>query len=330
MTQASVEMQEQVLGVVSARIDAENALAEAKRAALERTRALDRIGGSSLRDPTARLLRSHNALNALRSRAAAQTSLLMAGRGLEYYLNHPIGKALDDAVFDAFDADEQNRLSQCLQTVFNQSRVALPKSQSYTTDVSVRKLLGIQGPREDDVTGEMISPGAQLRQVLLRNQNLDGKGGVSVELTTTLDPGNELWSSNVCDDRITQVEAELVGDFLGDNEAEVQVALNGGGVFRTCEGGALMSWSTSGHAVVQAGVNTFGTAPQPNDSLNGLAVASSKWEISIPGPSAAPSNQDLDLTKLEDIVLRVHHQARPIPQNPLPIAFDCLDGIGGG
>jgi hypothetical protein len=329
MAQAKVEAQEDVIGVLSARVDAENALADAKRQFLLRGQTLARIGQSSLRDPTARILQSRAALNAIRSRADAQTGLLQAGRGLEYYLNHPIGDALGDAVLNAYDSDEEQRLRDCFQTIFDQSRVALAKTEAYVTDVSVRKLLGIDGPRKDDVTGAIITEGEQLRQVLLQNQNLDGKGGVAIGLSTTLDPGNQLWSSNVCDDRITQVEAQLVGDFLGDNEAEVHVELLGGGVLRKCDGDGLMSWSTSGHAVLQSGVNTFGTAP-PNDSLHGLAVASSKWQVSIPGASDAPSNADLDLTKLEDIVLRIHHEARPIPDGPAPLVFDCLGAIGGG
>lgn len=328
MAQARIETQEDAIGVLAARVDAENALADAKREFDLRARDLARIGQSSLRDPTARVLQSRAALNALRSRADAQRSLLQAGRGLEYHLNHPLGDVLDDAVLNAYDATEQRRLGDCLKNVFDQSQIAFSKTETYTTELSVRKLLGIDGPRKDDVTGETLSEGDQLRRVLLRNENLDGEGGVAIFVSTTLDPGNELWSSNVCDDRIVQIEAELVGDFLGDNEAEVHVDLQGGGVLRKCDADGLMSWSTSGHAVVQAGVNTFGSAP-PNDSLHGLAVASSKWQIAIPAPSAAPSNADLDLEKLEDIVLRVHHEARPIPTNPAPLAFDCLGAIGG-
>jgi hypothetical protein len=328
MAELQTEMQLEAVNVVSARIAAENELAGAKRALWLRHEALDRISASALRDPTARLLQNRAALNALKSRATAQTSLFRAGRGLEYYLNQPIGDALGQAVMNAFDVSEEKRLAACLRTVFNTS-LTMPKTQPYTTDVSVRKLLGIVGPRVDEVTGEMLTEGAQLREVLLRNQNLDGDGGVAIELTTTLDPGNKLWSSNVCDDRITQVEAQLVGDFLGDNEAEVHLDLNAGGVLRKCNEEGLMTWSTSGKAVVQAGVNTFGTAG-PNGSLTDLAVASSKWKVTIPGPSQAPSNSDLDLTKLDDIVLRIHHQARPISKSLPPISVECLGTIGAG
>jgi hypothetical protein len=328
LAQQNVESREAVVAVLQTRVDAENALASAKHAAIERARALSRIGKSPLRDPTFRLLRNRAAEDALRSRADAQRSLFRAGRGLEYHLNQSIGEPLAQAVLNAFDAAEAGRLESCLQTIFDDSQ-ALPKVEAYTTEASVRRLLGIAGPRRDDVTGELLTEGEQFRRILLRNQNLDGAGGVGVELSLTLDPGNLLWSSNVCDDRLTQVEAQLVGDFLGDNQAEVQLDLEGGGVIRQCNGQGLMSWSTVGHAVVQAGVNTFGTAP-PNGSLQGLAVASSRWRVLIPGPAAAPTNADMDLLKLEDVVLRIHHKARPIVANLGVASFACLGTIGAG
>jgi hypothetical protein len=329
MAQARLEAQEDVIGILSARADAENALADAKRALLLRARSLQRIGKSTLRDPTARLLQTRAALNALNARADAQTSLLQAGRGLEYHLNHPIGDALGDAVLNGYSAAQQQQLIACMQGIFDQSQIAFPKTQAYVTEVSVRERFGIKGSRKDEVTGEVLTAGAQFRRLLLRNENLDGHGGVGVDLSTTLDPGNGLWASNVCDDRITQIEAQLVGDFLGDNDAQVFVDLQGGGVLRRCDGDGVVGWSTSGHAVIQAGVNSFGSAPL-NESLHGLSVASSKWRVMIPGASEAPANGDLDLAKVEDIVLRIHHEARPIPVSPQPVAFDCLGGIGGG
>jgi len=329
MAQMKVEMRQDVIGVLQSRLDAENEVSDAKRAMTERLRALGRIGESPLRDPTFRLLAERAAQNAMSSRADAQRALFEAGRGLEYHLNRPIGEALEKAVLDVFDADEATRLEDCFQSIFDESRSSMPKAEAYTTVLSVRKLLGINGPLVDEVTGRQLSEAEQFRLVLLRNENLDGKGGVGIDFASTLDPGNELWSADVCDDRITQVEAQLVGDFLGDDQAEVRVELDDGGVLRRCDDDQLMSWSTSGHAVIQAGVNDFGSAP-PNDSLHDLPVASSKWRVVVPGATSAPSNADLELIKLEDIVLRVHHQARPRPAVPVPVSFDCLGRVGGG
>jgi hypothetical protein len=327
MAQLEVEMREAQIGVSQARVDAENAFADAKRAFAERARTLARIGKSPLADPTFRVLQSRDALDAIASRADTQKSLLLAGRGLEYHLNQPLGDSLDKAVLGAWNAAEAAHLRDCLLDVFDQSRLTLPKAETYVAEVSVRKLLGIDGPRRDEVTGEDLSAGEQFRRVLLRNENLDGNGGVGIELSSTLDPGNRLWSSNVCDDRITQLEAQLVGDFLGDDQAEVYLDLEGGGVLRRCDEAGVMSWATSGHVVLEAGVNTFGPAPA-NDSLFGLPVASSKWRLVIPGAATAPSNSDLDVRKIDDVVLKIHHQARSIPATPEPVSFDCLASIG--
>lgn len=327
MAQLEVEMREAEIGLLQARVDAENAVADAKRAFAERSRTLARIGTSPLADPTFRVLQSRAALDAVDSRAESQRTLLLAGRGLEYHLNQPLGDVLDKAVLGAWNAAEATRLRDCLSAVFDQSRLTLPKAEAYVTEVSVRKLLGIDGPRKDDVTGEDLSAGDQFRRVLLRNENLDGDGGVGIELSSTLDPGNQLWSSNVCDDRITQVEAQLVGDFLGDDQAEVTLDLEGGGVIRRCDAPGVMSWSTSGHVVLEAGVNTFGPAPA-NDALYGLPVASSKWRLVIPGRATAPSNADLDLTHVDDVVLKIHHQARSIPTTPETVSLDCLASVG--
>jgi hypothetical protein len=332
LSQIQLETREATLGVLQARADADNALAEARRAYAERTRALGRIGKSSLLDPTARVLLSRAAIHALKSRTEAQKSLYEAARALEYQLNRPMGDSPGKAALNVFSADEAGRMKACLESVFDSSRQTLPIAQDYVTEVSVRKLLGVREVRVDEVTGETLDLGAQLRRILLRNENIDGTGSVGIELSSNLDPGNQLWSGNVCDDRVTRVEAQLVGDFLGDNDAEVYLDLQGGGVLRRCDTSAggtfgLMGWSTAGHAVIQAGVNTFGAA-SPNASLYGLSVASAKWKLVIPGATVAPSNADLDLSKIEDIVLRIHHAARPIPSNPQPVSFDCLADVG--
>ncbi len=104
-------------------------------------------------------------------------------------------------------------------------------------------------------------------------------------------------------------QAQLVGDFLGDNATQVNVTLAGSAVTRTCDTDNLQSWSLGkgvsldggAIAVVQGGVNPFGDAP-PNQSLAGQSVARSTWRVTVPGSASAPSNSDVDLTKLEDIV----------------------------
>lgn len=330
MSQLQVEMRQDLISQLQASVNTGNALDKAKRLYSERMRALARVDNSPLTDPSFRILSDRAALQALRSRAEAQRGLMLAGRALEYELNQPLGDALVGAVENVYSSAEASRISNCLDTIFNDSKLEFGSPQNYQTEFSVRERLGVVAPRVDSVTGEELSEGEQFRRLLLRNENLDGSGGVGVEFSSNLETGNELWPSSVCDDKIASVEAQIVGDFLGDNEAQVDLLLDGGGVLRSCAGDALVNWSTASNANVQAGVNTFGTAPSPNTSLAGLSVASAKWHVAIPGGQSAPANSDVDLTKVEDIVLRVRHSARPINADQTPTTVNCLSTIGAG
>jgi hypothetical protein len=78
--------------------------------------------------------------------------------------------------------------------------------------------------------------------------------------------------------------------------------------------------------VVQAGVNSFGEAPA-NTYLFGMPVAGASWRVVIPGPARAPANADIDISKVEDIVIKVQHKALPAQSSPGSIDLSCL-GFG--
>jgi hypothetical protein len=80
---------------------------------------------------------------------------------------------------------------------------------------------------------------------------------------------------------------------------------------------------------VQAGVNQFGDAP-PNSSFFGQSVARASWRVVIPGGADAPSNGDVDLTHVDDIVLKFSHKALPHRSTALTPDVSCLAQIGGG
>jgi hypothetical protein len=97
----------------------------------------------------------------------------------------------------------------------------------------------------------------------------------------------------------------------------------------------LLTWSLGGStstgptavAVIQAGVNTFGTAPA-NTSLFGQPVARANWVLSIPGGADAPANADVDVTNIDDVVLQFDHKAVPLQSSPVSIDVSCLSTIG--
>ncbi len=329
--QLEVDMQQVALGITQSQLAARNQLEQVKRAATERERTLARISNSPYSDPTYRLLMNRSALQAINARREAQRWLYRAGRALEYEINTPLGDALNRAILGAHNATEAQRLKDCFLNIFNEYSTEFGIPQEFTTTVSVREMLGVTGPRTDEVTGEELSEGELFRRILLKNENLDGQGGVGVEFSTNLEPGNELWSSNVCDDKIKAVRAQLVGDFQGNNEAEVHLVVEGGGMMRRCDSEELINWSidSADIAVVQAGVNTFGSAPE-NTTLFGHSVARPNWRIIIPGSETAPSNSDLDLTGLEDIVLEIKHKALPRSGDAVGVSLQCLGTVGAG
>lgn len=332
LAQLGVDMQQDVISVHEARLRAFNTVDQARRLFDDRTRALSIASLSPAHDPSFRLIRNSLALSMLGARARAQRQLYLAARALEYDINSPI-PAVSGAVLNARNKLNMQQLGSCLTEVFNGYHQAYGTPQKYVTEVSVRKQLGINAERTDEVTGQKLSQGDQFRMLVLRNENLDGKGGVGVTFATDLQPGNGLWSTDVCADRITGVRAQLVGDFLGDATAKVHVLLSGGAILRDCGSDSVQSWefgSVQGDdtvfAAIQAGVNNYGSAPV-NSSLFGQSVARASWQIVIPGGETAPENADVDLKHLEDVVLEISHEALPQHSSPLGVDLSCLASI---
>ena len=332
LAQLGVEMQQDVIAVDEARARAINAIEQAQRVFNDKTKTVAVSALNPAHDPSFRLLRDQQALNLLGSRARSQRLLYLAGQALQYEINDPIG-SFPGAVLNARNGLSMGQLTSCLKQVADGYQTAYGVPQSYNTTVSIRAMLGITAKRKDPVTAQELSEGEQFRQLLLQNQNLDGKGGVGITFATNLQPGNQLWSTDVCADRITSVQAQLVGDFLGDNEAQVNLSLAGAAVLRDCGGDGVRTWSFGNQsgdsdalAVIQAGVNTFGSAPE-NASLFGQSVARASWRIVIPGGDSAPANSDLDLTHVDDITLQIKHEALPQKNSPLAVDLSCLASI---
>jgi hypothetical protein len=329
--QLELDMEQLDIQILQTSINAANLLDLAKRAAVERQRTLRRIQHSPAADPTYRTLMHDSLMQALVARREAQRWLYRAGRALEYETNTPLGDGLGRAILAAYNQAEISKLSDCFASIHSDYSIQFGIPQEFKTTVSVREMLGITSPRKDDVTGEELDEGELFRRILLQNQNLDGQGGVGLTFSTNLEPGNGLWSSGVCGDKIATVRAKLVGDFLGDDEAEVALTVAGGGVLRACDSEQIVSWSidSADAAVVQAGVNSFGSAAA-NTTLYGHSVARPNWRLFLPGPDQAPANSDLDLERIDDIVLEVTHKALPSSPGSSGPSLACLSTIGSG
>ncbi len=331
LSQAAVDMQQDLIAVVQAQVRVRNAVMSAKALFEEREKQRALTTRDPSNDPSFRLLRDQQAFKVLKARAEAQRQLYLAARALGYETNTDL-KALDGAALGAHNGESLTSLQTCLSGIYGKYREVFGSPQDYVATVSVRKMLGIDGPRVDSVTGETLTEGAQFRRLLLQNANLDGRGGVGITFSTNLQPGNGLWSTDVCTDKVSTVQAQIVGDFLGDNQAQINLSLAGASFLRSCDSDSVTAWSlgrggdaSGAFAVVQAGVNTFGDAT-PNTSLFGQSVARATWRLVIPGGTSAPSNSDVQLDKIEDVVLRLGHKALPRRSTPVSLDLSCLAG----
>jgi hypothetical protein len=330
---ASLDIQQEGIGVTLAGLHQRDALESAKRAFEARTRSLSRISQSPATDPMYRILASSLALKAVSSRAEAQTWLYQVGRALEYEMNRPLGDALGRAVLGAYSKAGIDRLMTCMHLIYNNFTLEFHQPTDYTTTFSVREMLGVTGPRRDEVTGAELSEGELFRRAILKNENFDAQGDLTFGFSTNLQRGNPLWSTNVCNDKVASVQVQLVGDFQGDNQAQVVLGLDGGALLRECDSEHIANWSLNGNgdlrAAIDTGVNSFGDT-NANTFLFGQSVARANWKVTIPSGDTVPQNADLHLDRLEDVVIRVRHRALQRKTKATPIDTSCLGSVSSG
>jgi len=249
----------------------------------------------------------------LPARERAIRRVYLALRALEYELNQGL-PALRDTLAAARSPEDLSGLMTCLGGIAEDYRLAHGHGQPYVTEVSLRAdIFGITADIAD-VDGSPATPAEQFAALL--QDPLHGQADGSVALPFALSAfKNAQFSTWLCDDRIDKIEVKLVGDYLGDREAEVLLTRQGLAGVRRCDGADLPQWSayvpysfTRDQLVIQAGVNDWGTAG-PNAGYAAWPVHGEQWTLTIPPPSQAPANLDLDLRHVADVVLRLHHRA---------------------
>ena len=203
-------------------------------------------------------------------------------------------------------------------------------TQVFVDEISIREdVLGIRGPITDEVTGEVLSEAEQFRRRLLNPSNLGPDGTVELTFATSLIRGNGLWSAAVCNDQLRSIQVRLVGDGLGDDQARVYLVQAGTTSMRGCESGrdgtgeVIRDYDLAPDTIeVQAGVNVYSSAP-PDTQFTGRSVAASEWRLAIPPADVAPTNADVDLLRIEDIVLRIEHTGISLSDGPLAYRPTC-------
>lgn len=268
---------------------------------------------------TFRILRDEAVLSAITARDEAQRKAYLAGLAFEFETN------VDDPAIESYllpalrASDVQHFADVCLSQQYGTFRQTYGTRQTYVDEVSLREdILGIRGPLQDPVTGEVLSEAAQLRQLLLAASHRRPDGTVTLQFSTALSAGNGIFSTAVCNDQVRSIQVKLIGDGLGDDQSTVYLEQRGSALQRSCAayrgGGAdvireyVIPDGQITRAVIQSGVNAYPTAPA-DTQLFGRAVAASQWVLSIPPGPLEPRNADVDVTHIEDVVFRIEHSA---------------------
>ena len=315
-----IEVQEAELARDAAMTSLWSAYQEAAALALEKAAAVGTMVGDS---PDNALTRPHflqarleAARRVLPVREQTARRVYLALRALEYELNQPL-PSLRDALAAARSPADFAELLACLDSVFEDYRLDHGYGQSYVTEVSLRA--DIFGITHDvpDVGGSAVTPGEQFAALLRDPLHRQPDGAVALPFALSAFE-RPLFSSALCDDRLEEIEVKLVGDHLGDREAEVWLTRQGLAGVRRCDGADLPDWSAyvpysfeREQVVIQAGAGDFGTAG-PNSGYAAWPVHGEQWTLTIPPPGQAPANLDLDLRHVADVVLRLHHRAGSI------------------
>ena len=267
-----------------------------------------------LNDPAFRVIAHQTVTQAIRSRETALRGMYAAAKAFEYEINWTF-PAIQTELVPARRMAPVQAFTDCMTGQFSAFRAAFHVPQRVVDEISVREhILGIKGAVTDPVTGESISEAEQFRRRLLQPSNIGPEGTVGLTFATTLDAGNGVLSTGVCNDQISTIQVKLVGDSLGDAQARVKLRASGAALQRSCasftagNGDIINDYKQIPTDVeLAAGVNMYPTLADAQ--LFGRSIANTQWILAIPPGSAAPQNADLDLTKIEDIVLRIEHAA---------------------
>lgn len=292
---------------------------------LQQARALSGLAN----DPAFRVLRNQAVERALGSRDDALVGIYLAARAFEFETNTDL-PAIETALVPSLRASDVQSFAQCLMTSEARFRTAYGAPQTFVDEISLREdVLGIHGPVVDEITGETLSEADQFHRLLLAPSNLGPDGTVALVFSTSLNRGNGLFSTMVCNDQIRSLQVRLIGDGLGDDQARIYLVQTGTSVLRGCDSGldgaseVLRSYDLPRRQVeIQAGVNVMPTSPADTQFF-GRSVADSEWRLAIPPGSVAPANSDIDPIHIDDIIIRVEHQAISISTSPVTYMPAC-------
>jgi hypothetical protein len=293
---------------------------------LRESRSIDSLAN----DPMFRVIRNRAVAEAAQTRERALEGIYQAARAFEFEVNSPFA-AIESNLIPAKRASDIEDLVVCMNNQWGLFREKFSSPQSFTDEISLREdVFGITGDKVDEVTGQTLSAAEQFRQRLLNPQNRTISGGVSLSFATSVSPGNGLWSSGVCNDQIASISVKILGNGLGDDQARVRLTQGQALLMRSCEAvrndevnDIIQHYQLpeSESNEVSAGINTY---PADADfQFFGRPVGASEWVLELPSGNETPTNSDIDVTQIEDIVLSVNHRAISLGDSPRPFTPNC-------
>lgn len=276
------------------------------------------------RDPAFRQYRDQMTALANKAFDDAQGQLFLVTRALEYEIGMSFGRRSE--LFTLVTPSELASYAIDLDAAYQRFITTVGNSQDRETTISLRdQVFRFGAPLADNVTGGNYSPAEIFRRVLAEPRNRDADGNVRLTFALPLTPDAPFFNPSYCTDKITGIRISLVGATLGANQPEVGLQQRGSAYLRSCTdktgaGDYVVSEynleNTIGvrRAIVQAGLNLssptdMSSGGPDNTELYGRPVAA-PYELII--DRTAPANADLDLTKLDDIVLFIKHQTRTV------------------
>ncbi len=268
------------------------------------------------KDPTFRLYRDQEGMQWEAAMQVLRKWAFLATRAFEYTANQSYADGA--TVFAAANARQLQGYLNNLQDAYQTDQLENGWGQSRVDVISLRgDILGIRQAIADPVTGRSVSPAEQFRQVLALPQNRDATGNLSIKFRTSFKPGNGIFSSDVCEDRIQSLKINLVSASLQGDTAYVTLEQVGQGELVACTDGSPVAYQLGGKtAEVPAGLNLSRAAmsdpslPVSTDLFE-RPVSADSWILTL-DTHGDPRNTWIDPRQLDDIELWLTHAARTL------------------
>jgi hypothetical protein len=276
------------------------------------------------RDPAFRQYRDETTMLANTAFDDAQSQLFLVTRALEYEIGMSFARRAE--LFTLVTPADLASYAADLDTTYQMFIATVGNSQERELTLSLRdQVFRFSTALPDNATGGTYLPEDVFHRLLADPRNRDADGNVRLTFSLLLTPDALIFNQAFCTDKITGIRISLVGSTLGATQPEVGLQQRGSAYLRSCtDTDANGDYTVSEYnlentigvrrAIVQAGVNLS----SPSDTSSGGPYDTEFYGRPVAAPyeliidRKAPANADLDLTKLDDIVLFVRHETRTV------------------